>query len=104
MIRFGQGGFFSGRGTVPLAGAIQRPAFHRSLSTPPAPTPQSTRAQDASKVLNEALKNLRSAEDNLSILDATMGPEAALQALEEGRESVERARNEYERILAEESA
>lgn len=54
-------------------------------------------------MLDEAIKNLRSAEDSLSVLDFTMGPEAALQALEEGKVSVERAQKEYDRVLAEET-
>jgi hypothetical protein len=53
---------------------------------------------------DEAVKNLASAEDSIEVLDIAMGPEAVLQALEEGRQSVDRAQQEYERVLLEESA
>lgn len=101
MIRFSGGGFSGGR-TIPIVGSFRQPAAPRLAQAPRAP--ESQRVINARRSLDEATANLRSAEDNLSMLDFTMGPEAALQALEEGRQSVERAQKEYERVLAEESA
>lgn len=101
MIRISNAGFFGGNGTVPLGGAAPRvlPSHRMAQAAPVSP-----RVLEARAMLDTALKNLTSAEDNLSILDITLGPEAALQALEEGRVSVERAQQEYDRVLAEESA
>jgi hypothetical protein len=101
MMRIGQGGFFSGGGNVHLVGGHQRPAPQLAQARP---QPMSPRVEEARLMRDMAVQNLRSAEDNLGILDATMGPEAALQALEEGHISVDRAQQEYERILVEESA
>ena len=50
---------------------------------------------------DEAARHLRSVEDNLSMLNETMGPEAALQALDEGRHSLDLAQHELEDAMAE---
>lgn len=103
MIRIANGGFFSGAGTVQLVGAPRREMSAPRLSQAPAKLP-SQRMKDARAMLDQAIGHLKSAEDNLSMLDYTMGPEAALQALDEGRESVSRAQQEYDRVVAEEAA
>lgn len=103
MIRIGQGGFFSGEGNVRLVGSLHQSIVQPRLAQARQQA-ESSRVAEARRNRDEALEHLRSAEDNLEILDATMGPEAALQALEEGRQSVERAQQEYERVLVEESA
>jgi hypothetical protein len=102
MTRIGHDGFFSGAGTVPMAGAAPRTAPR--LAQMPRPQPMSPRVENARRMRDEAVKNLRGVEDNIAALDLAMGPEATLQALEEGRQSVERAQQEYDRVLAEESA
>jgi len=102
MIRIENGGFFGGAGTVQLAGANRRQAVSPRISQAPA-RPLSQRVKDARAMLDLAVGHLKSAEDNLSMLNYTMGPEAALQALDEGRESVSRAQQEYDRVVAEES-
>jgi hypothetical protein len=102
MMRIENTGFFGGNGTIPLMGAAPRSVPARQMAQAQQPMP--ARAVEARAMLEKAVKDLTSAEDNLDILDATMGPEAALQALEEGHESVDRARQEYQRVLAEESA
>lgn len=94
MNRFGQGAFFAGRGSVRLAGHSQPPAIHRKLAQ--ATPVESPRVVEARRALDKAVQHYQSVEDNLSMLDETMGPEAALQALEEGSDSIERARKELE--------
>lgn len=96
MIRIGNAGFFSGAGTAHFPGTRPR------LAQAPLP-PMSQRVADAKSMRDKAVENLQSAEDHLEVLDYTMGPEAALQALDEARASVDRAQQEYERLLAEES-
>jgi len=104
-MRIGNAGFFAGGRTVPLAGTTPRAvAFAPGLAQAPRPQPMSPRVQEARRMRDEAVKNLASAEDSIEVLDIAMGPEAVLQALEEGRQSVDRAQQEYERVLLEESA
>jgi len=86
---------------IPVMGQALRVTVAPRLSQAPA---LSAAVAEAKKMLDGALSDLRSVEDNLSMLDIMMGPESALQALEEGRESVERAREAYDLALAEESA
>jgi hypothetical protein len=102
MNRFGQGGFFSGGGNVRLVGSFRQSIIQPRLAQTRQQM-ESPRLAEARRKREEALKHLRSAEDNLDILDATMGPEAALQALEEGRNSLERAQEEYDNVLEEET-
>lgn len=64
----------------------------------------SPRAQEAKRMLDAAIENLKSVEGNLEFLEISLGPEAAVQALEEGQASVELRREDYDRIVAEESA
>lgn len=101
MNSFGQGAFFSGEGNVRLVGSFRQPVVQPRLAQAPQQM-ESPRVAEARRRRDEAFNHLRSTEDNLAILDATMGPEAALQALEEGRESLERAQQEYGIVLAEE--
>lgn len=93
------GGFFAGEGTIPFAGA-PRPARLAQAQRAPAESPLVAAARQKR---DEAVAHLRSAEDNLAMLDETMGPEAALQALDEGRQSVEQAQKELEDALASEA-
>lgn len=95
MNRITQGGFFSGAGTIPLASAMRHPTVHQHLSQQQIQSPEIVEARRA---LDKAVKHYQSVEDNLSMLDETMGPEAALQALEEGSASIKRAREELERL------
>lgn len=104
MIRIANGAFFGGVPTARLVSAPSRQAVVPRLSQAPTMPPPSQRVKDARAMLDQAVEHLKSAEDNLSMLDYTMGPEAALQALDEGRESVSRAQQEYDRVVAEESA
>jgi len=53
----------------------------------------------ARKNRDEAVAHLRSVEDNLTALEQSIGPEDALQALEEGRQSVERTQHELDVAL-----
>lgn len=101
MKSFGQGGFFSGEGNLRLAGSFQAPAV-RQLARP-APQ-ESPKVADARSTRDEAAKHLRSAEDNLEMLDVTMGPEAALQALDEGRQSLQNAEGQLQEAIAEEAS
>jgi len=93
MTGFKRNGFFSGVGTIPLAGAVRRHVDPPRLSQQPI---QSPRVAEARRALDKATEHYKSVEDNLSMLDATMGPEAALQALQEGSDSVDRARKDLE--------
>lgn len=102
MIRIANG-FFSGGGNVRLANLNQHPAHAPQLAQAPMP-PMSKRVEDARTMRDNAVQNLQSAEDHLAVLDFTMGPEAALQAIDEAKASVDRAQQEYDRVLAEESA
>lgn len=98
MIRI-SGGFFAGGNQVPLAGSARpqvRLAQQARASEPPL-------VLAARQKRDEAAMHLRSAEDNLSMLDQTMGPEAALQALEEGRQSLDQAQKELEDAIAQTS-
>ena len=87
-----------GGNPIPLA----RPHVQIRLAQQVRP-PESPLIMAAREKRDEAVKHLKSAEDNLSMLDQTMGPEAALQALEEGRESVELAQKELEDAIAQEA-
>jgi hypothetical protein len=94
------GGFFSGANTIPIVG-VGRPARLAQANRAPADTPIVAAARQKR---DEAVAHLRSAEDNLTMLDQTMGPEAALQALEEGRQSVEQAQQELDEAIAQEAS
>lgn len=93
------GGFFAGQGTVPIAGAARSTRLAQAQRAPA----ESPLIAAARQKRDEAAAHLRSAEDNLSMLDETMGPEAALQALEEGRQSLEQAQKELEDAIASEA-
>lgn len=88
---------------IPIAGSARfnpqaaSPRMAQAVSTSP-------RVTEARRMLDEARQNLRSVEDNLSMLDTAMGPEAALQAVEEGQQSVARAQEAYDLALLGESA
>jgi hypothetical protein len=98
MIRI-TGGSFSGGNQIPLAGSV-RPRPRLAQQARPSEPPLVLAARQKR---DEAATHLRSAEDNLSMLDQTMGPEAALQALEEGRASLDQAQKELEEAIAQTS-
>ncbi len=98
MNSFGNGAFFSGAGNVRLAGFHQAPAPRQLAQAVPQESPK---VADARARRDEAAGHLRSVEDNLQMLDTTMGPEAALQALDEGRESLQATEAELQEAIAE---
>jgi len=98
MIRI-SGGIFQASNAVPMAIPF-RHAPPRLSQAQRAPT-ESPTVVFARTQRDQALAHLKSVEDNLSMLDEIMGPEAALQALEEGRQSVEQAQAALEEALSE---
>lgn len=101
MNSFGQGMFFSGGGNLRLAGFRQAPAPRQLAQAAPQESPK---VADARSRRDEAAKHLTSVEDNLQMLDFTMGPEAALQAIDEGRESLQAAEADLQEALQEEAS
>lgn len=99
MIRI-TGGFFAGGNQIPLAGSARPRTRLAQQQMRPSEPPLVLAARQKR---DEAAAHLRSAEDNLSMLDQTMGPEAALQALEEGRQSLDQAQKELEDAIAQTS-
>ena len=98
MNSFGQGMFFSGKGNIHLGGSRQAPAPRQLAQAAPQESPKVSAARSRR---DEAAKHLMSVEDNLGMLDFTMGPEAALQAIDEGRESLQAAEAELQEALQE---
>jgi len=98
MNSFGQGMFFSGGGNVRLAGFNYDPAPRQLAQAAPQESPK---VAEARARRDEAAGHLRSVEDNLQMLDTTMGPEAALQALDEGRESLQATEAELQEAISE---
>lgn len=95
MIRI-SGGIFQAANAVPIVGLRQGPP--RLAQAPRAPS-ESPIIALAREKRDEAATHLRSVEDNLTALEQSIGPEDALQALEEGRQSVERTQHELDAAL-----